>query len=55
MNPKTLRAIMLVWPVGAFALTLYGHEEFLATLWGGIMVGVFVSRFLEWRMSKHSR
>ena len=54
MNPKTLRAIMLVWPVGAFTLTLYDGQEFLATLWGGIMVGVFMSRFLEWRMSRKS-
>ena len=54
MTPKTLRAIMLVWPVGAFAFTLYDHQDFLATLWGWVVVGVFMSRLLEWRMSRES-
>ena len=54
MNARTFRVVLLVWPVLACALCLHEKQEWLTTLWGGVALGVVMSRFTEWRLAREA-
>jgi len=54
MNARIFRVVLLVWPVLACAFCLYDKQEWLATLWGGVALGVLMSRFTEWRLAREA-